>query len=345
MRTLKSPSPASDPDWDDLKVLLALSRGASVAAAARAMGVDQSTVSRRLAALEEAVGCPLLVRGGREFSWTAEGRTMVGAAEAAEAALQAATRHLRTSRLDAAGVVRVSTTPGIAAFLLRVLPDFQRKHRGLELDLSGSMEHMDLAKGEADIALRGGEPTEPDMVARRLIRGAWFLYASEACLREAGRPQSLDDLRHHRLVLLTPALQTSRWGCAGWKAIAAKAPPSSASITSRLPRRLRRWAAASSYCRSSWRWRSRHWCARGPMAAHAPVLSGQASNARCASSKCCAGMRQCSAPRSCPRVRLWPSSPSMASTTASGCSTSRRYSAEGAAPPPAQPRGLVGVET
>jgi DNA-binding transcriptional LysR family regulator len=203
MRTLKSPPPASDPDWDDLKVLLALSRGASVAAAARAMGVDQSTVSRRLAALEEAVGCPLLIRGGREFSWTAEGRTMVGAAEAAEAALQAATR---TSRLDAAGVVRVSTTPGIAAFLLRVLPDFQRKRPGLELDLSGSMEHMDLAKGEADIALRGGEPTEPDVVAHRLIRCAWFLYASEAYLREAGRPESLDDLQRHRLVLLAPTL-------------------------------------------------------------------------------------------------------------------------------------------
>ena len=206
MRTPKSPPPASDPDWDDLKVLLALSRGGSVAAAARVMGVDQSTVSRRLAALEEAVGCPLLVRGGREFSWTAEGRTMVGAAEAAEATVQAATRQLRTSRLDAAGVVRVSTTPGIAAFLLRVLPEFQRKHPGLELDLSGSLEHVELAKGEADVALRGGEPTEPDVVARKLIRGAWFLYASEAYLREAGRPQSLDDLRRHRLVLLAPAL-------------------------------------------------------------------------------------------------------------------------------------------
>lgn len=206
MRTPKSSAPASDPDWDDLKVLLALSRGGSVAAAARAMGVDQSTVSRRLAALEEAVGCPLLVRGGREFSWTVEGRTMIGSAEAAEAAVQAATRQLRTSRLDAAGVVRVSTTPGIAAFLLRVLPEFQRKHPGLDIDLSGLLEHVDLAKGEADVALRGGEPTEPDVVARKLVRGAWFAYASEAYLREAGRPQSLDDLRRHRLVLLAPAL-------------------------------------------------------------------------------------------------------------------------------------------
>jgi DNA-binding transcriptional LysR family regulator len=66
---------AADSDWNDLKVLLALSRGGSVAGAARALRVDQSTVSRRLAALEESIGCSLLVRGGREFSWTAEGHT------------------------------------------------------------------------------------------------------------------------------------------------------------------------------------------------------------------------------------------------------------------------------
>lgn len=59
--------------WDDFKVLLALSRGGSVAAAARELRVDNSTVSRRLAALEDALGAKLLIRGGREFTWTAEG--------------------------------------------------------------------------------------------------------------------------------------------------------------------------------------------------------------------------------------------------------------------------------
>jgi hypothetical protein len=102
----------ADSDWNDLKVLLALSRGGSVVGAARALHVDQSTVSRRLAALEETLGCALLIRGGREFCWTAEGRTMIGAAEAAEAAVLAGTRRLRSTRLASTGVVRVSTTPG-----------------------------------------------------------------------------------------------------------------------------------------------------------------------------------------------------------------------------------------
>jgi DNA-binding transcriptional LysR family regulator len=206
---MRSPRPAAesaDTDWNDLKVLLALSRGGSVAAAARALAVDQSTVSRRLAALEEALGCTLLVRGGREFFWTDEGRTMIGAAEAAEAAVGAAARRLRSSRLDASGTVRVATTPGIAAVLLRLLPQFRHKAPGLEFDLSGSAQHVDLAKGEADIAVRAGAPTEPELIVRKAMRSGWFLYASEAYLRDSGGLQSLDDLPRHRLVLMAAAV-------------------------------------------------------------------------------------------------------------------------------------------
>ena len=207
MRPPKSPHPgAADSDWNDLKVLLALSRGGSVAAAARAMGVDQSTVSRRLASLEEALGCSLLIRGGREFSWTAEGRTMIAAAETAEAAVLAGIGKLRTSRLDSTGVVRVSTTPGIAAVLMRILAEPLRKYPGLEFDFSATMERVDLAKGEADIAVRAGVPTEPDLVARKVMQSGWFLFASEPYLREAGRPKSFDELPRHRLVLMAPAL-------------------------------------------------------------------------------------------------------------------------------------------
>jgi DNA-binding transcriptional LysR family regulator len=207
-----TPHEPADSDWNDLKVLLALSRGGSVAAAARAMGVDQSTVSRRLAALEEAVGCPLLLRGGREFTWTAEGRTMIAAAEAAESAVQTATRQLRTARLDATGLVRVTTTPGVAAMLLRYIQPYLQKHPGLEIDLTGSMEHVDLAKGGADIGVRGGTPTEPDLIARHVMRIGWCVYASEGYLHAAGRPQSKDDLPRHRLVLMTPALQAIATG-------------------------------------------------------------------------------------------------------------------------------------
>lgn len=203
----KTPHPEpAESDWNDLKVLLALARGGSVAGAARAMGVDQSTVSRRLAALETALGCPLLLRGGREFQWTAEGRTMIAAAEAAETAIDGGIRCLRNARLATTGKVRVSTTPSMAALLVQYLDDLRARRPGIEFDISGSMAHVDLAKGEADIVLRGGAPSDPDLVARTTLRSGWYIYASEAYLREAGRPQAHDDLRRHRLVLFAPAL-------------------------------------------------------------------------------------------------------------------------------------------
>src|SRR5688572_27955092 len=95
-------------EWSDLRVLLALARAGSVAGAARELQVDNSTISRRLAALEDAVGAKLLIRGGREFTLTGEGRTMLQAAEAAEAATEAALLALRASKLDLKGSVCVS---------------------------------------------------------------------------------------------------------------------------------------------------------------------------------------------------------------------------------------------
>jgi DNA-binding transcriptional LysR family regulator len=213
MKPSKPSSAESEgPDWNDLKVLLALARGGSVAGAARAMGVDQSTVSRRLAALEQSLGCPLLVRGGREFSWTTEGRTMIVAAEAAEAAVDDGIRNLRSSRLVASGTVRLSTTPGLAAYLLRAMPELQARHPDLQIDVSGSMEYVDLAKGDADLALRAGQPGEPDVIARKVFRSGWFLYASADYLRVAGALQSIRDLPRHRLVLMAPTLHAMALG-------------------------------------------------------------------------------------------------------------------------------------
>src|SRR5262249_25307085 len=153
-----------DADWNDLKVLLALSRGGSVAAAARSLHIDQSTVSRRLAAIEDAFGGPLLVRGGREFAWTSEGRAALAAAEKAEAAIMAAFGQAQSSKVESGGVVRISATPANVILLLEVLPPFQRQHPDLKLDLSGTMERVDLAKGEADIALRFGNPDGPVLI-------------------------------------------------------------------------------------------------------------------------------------------------------------------------------------
>lgn len=97
-----------EPEWSDFRVLLALASAGSVAGAARELHVDNSTVSRRLAALEEAVGAKLIIRGGREFNGTAEGRTLLSAAKAMDSAVTQAMLSMRTAKAEVEGTVRVS---------------------------------------------------------------------------------------------------------------------------------------------------------------------------------------------------------------------------------------------
>jgi DNA-binding transcriptional LysR family regulator len=196
-----------EPEWSDFKVLLALASAGSVAGAARELHIDNSTVSRRLAALEEAVGSKLIIRGGREFNWTAEGRTLLVAAEAMDAAASRATRSVQTARAEVEGTVRVSVSPGFVPILLRLmLPTFREKHPRLSVELSGAYQRVDLGKGEADIALRMARPTETDLVARRALEVGWFVYASSAYLDAHGRPESHEALAQHRLVLYVQAM-------------------------------------------------------------------------------------------------------------------------------------------
>ena len=195
-----------DPDWGDLKVLLAVARQGSIAAAARSLDIDHSTVSRRLAALEEVFGAKLLIRGGREFSWTTEGHAVIAAAEAVESAILNATRNIRTARLEAEGAVRVSVPPGFVPPLMPMLATARARHPLLDIQLLGDFRRADLAKGEADIAIRMARPEEPDLVGRKTFECGWCAYASAAYVAEQGRPASVEELRCHRLVLYVESM-------------------------------------------------------------------------------------------------------------------------------------------
>jgi len=194
-------------EWSDFKVLLALHRAGSVAGAARLLQVDNSTVSRRLAALEEAVEAKLLIRGGREFTWTTAGRTLIEAGEAMEAAATAALRVVRTAKVELSGTVRISVPPGCVPVLRgRVLPALRQAHPSLRVELDGGFQRVDLAKGEADIAVRMMRPEEPDLVACGPFACGWFAYASASYLEARGCPESFDALASHSLVLYIEAL-------------------------------------------------------------------------------------------------------------------------------------------
>jgi DNA-binding transcriptional LysR family regulator len=196
-----------EPEWSDFKVLLALARAGSLAGAARDLKVDNSTVSRRLAALEDAVCAKLIIRGGRDFNWTAEGRTLLVAAEQMEVAATHATCAVRTAKANVDGTVCVSISPAFVPVLMRLmLPALRDKHPALSVELRGNIQRVDLARGEADIAVRMARPSETDLVGRRAFDCGWFVYASEGYLDAHGRPDSPAALARHRLVLYVESM-------------------------------------------------------------------------------------------------------------------------------------------
>lgn len=211
-----------EPEWSDLKILLALHQGGSVAGASRLLGVDHSTVSRRLVALETAIGTCLIVRNSREFSWTAAGKTMLGAAETIKPIVENATRDVRGQKQGADCAVRISLPPAFSSFMSRLFLARTDTPREVAIELCGENRTVDLAKGEADLALRMFRPNEPGLVARQVLEFGWVACASQAYVDARGMPKTAADLAEHNIVLYVESFHRvagPRWleenrGCA-----------------------------------------------------------------------------------------------------------------------------------
>ena len=190
-----------EPDWSDFRVLIALSEAGSVAGAARLLGVDASTVSRRLAALEDAVGATLVIRGGREFAITADGRSVLAAAHEMADATARAANAIRAGKQEVAGLVRLSCIAAFTPALAGLLPLVQERYPALDLAILVSNRLVDLMRGEADIGLRLFRPVEPDLVIKQASDCGWGVYAAKSYAATRGLPASPDELFAHQLIL------------------------------------------------------------------------------------------------------------------------------------------------
>lgn len=191
----------ADLEWSDFRVVLALSRGGSVAAAARILGVDSSTVSRRLAAAEDAVGAVLVLRGGREFRFTPEGVLALRTAEAMETSVRSVTASIKAAKQAIEGKVKITSVGSFFHVLSPVCDIVHRKYPNLQVDIDDTDRMVDLAAGEADIGIRFAAPTEPDLVARKVFELGWHVYASKEYAAQYGLPKTPEELRDHRLIL------------------------------------------------------------------------------------------------------------------------------------------------
>lgn len=190
----------AEPEWNDFRVILALGRAGSVAGAARLLGIDDSTVSRRLAAAEKAFGAVLIVRGGRDFALTVEGAAAFSAAEAMEAAVDGARAEIRSARTALEGIVRIACPPVAIGYLAGFPEAVEAAHPGLGVELLSGRAPVDLAKGEADVSIRAVRPKDEHLaVAHRFTLGSG-VYAASSYLDAQGRPASHAEVAGHRLV-------------------------------------------------------------------------------------------------------------------------------------------------
>lgn len=188
------------PNWSDFRVVLALKNEGSIAGAARVLDVDGSTVSRRLAAAEDAFGATFVVRGGREFTFTPEGLVIAEAAKKMDAVVNDAQISVSAMRQHPTGTVKIACVPTAAHVLRPLVQQVAKTYEGLNVDLISSIAAFDLAKGEADIAVRTRAPSDPALVVAYSFTWGRCLYGSRSYFQQHGRPQTPDDLRDHTLV-------------------------------------------------------------------------------------------------------------------------------------------------
>lgn len=188
-------------DWNQVRAFLAAAEEGSLSAAARALHQTQPTLSRQVSGLEQSLGVTLFERGHRELQLTEPGLELLEhvrvMAESANRVALAASGQSQAIE----GRVRITATEMLATYYL---PPMLRKLReqapGIVVEVVASDQVRDLIRREADIAIRHAQPTQPDLIARRLgwLRGR--IYAARRLLDEVGMPGSFDDLKDKNFV-------------------------------------------------------------------------------------------------------------------------------------------------
>jgi len=189
-------------DWDDLQTFQAIARHGSLSAAARALGVRQSTMGRRLAALERRFGHQLLQRTPHGFLPTQAGEAILGHVERIEHETLAIGRTLTGQDSRLAGTIRLTAVETLAVEVLTpLLGTFAARHPGIEVELLADFRSLSLTRREADLAVRLARPTREDLAARKVGDITFGFYAAAIYLERHGMPDFSAGAAGHRIIL------------------------------------------------------------------------------------------------------------------------------------------------
>jgi len=187
--------------WDDLRAVLAVARHGSLAKAAKALGLNKSTVGRRLAALEDALGVALVRRTSSGYELTDAGRAATRTAEAIERLVDELTDSIGGEDREVSGTVRLTAPVWLAQdLIIPALPALRETYPGLEVHFLTTDSVLNIANREADIALRNVKPEQQSLRVRKAGEIGFAMYASRAYLEEHGTPTDRDSLAKHKFI-------------------------------------------------------------------------------------------------------------------------------------------------
>lgn len=188
-------------NWDDARIFLAVARAGQILGAARRLELNHATVSRRIAALESALGAKLFRRLTTGSELTPAGERFLDVAERVEADMAAARSDIAGEGEDVSGTVRIGAPDGFGvAYLAPRLGALTALHRGLKIQLVPVPRSFSLSRREADIAITVERPSEGRLVAQKLVDYSLGLFASRSYAAANGLPTKPAELKAHRLI-------------------------------------------------------------------------------------------------------------------------------------------------
>ena len=190
-------------DWNDLRYFIAVAGDGSTLAAGRALRVSQTTVARRIAALEDSIGFPLFERRQAGYALTPAGQELLARAQQVEATANAFAEAAAAQSREVKGTVKITTEEVYAITILApLLRELHERHPEILIELDTSQQVRDLGAGEADISLRStmGANQPSGLVGRQLCIDDWALYCSRDYAARHGVPGSLAQLKQHAFI-------------------------------------------------------------------------------------------------------------------------------------------------
>lgn len=214
-------------DWDKLRIFHAVADAGSLTHAGDVLHLSQSAVSRQIRALEDSLATTLFHRHARGLILTEQGELLFEATKAMARKLDTTAARIRDSEENVFGELKVTTTTGFGTlWLVPRLHKLYARYPDLKIDLMLEERVLDLPMREADVAIRMKEPSQSDLIRRRLLNIRMRLYTTEAYLADAGSPQTVQDLGAHRVICQNPSVPQAASGASLSQALLAHNPRS-----------------------------------------------------------------------------------------------------------------------